>query len=74
MMQLLKGGRYLFPYEKNILFYMDRAGYSEQQKKLVTERSRPDKTGFTTYLEKDMHGKLLDPDIGIYYPKGLESE
>jgi hypothetical protein len=53
---------------------MDRAGYSEQQKKLVTERSRPDKTGFTTYLEKDMHGKLLDPDIGIYYPKGLESE
>ena len=74
MMQLLKGGRYLFPYEKNILFYMDRAGYSEQQKKLVTERSRPDKTGFTTYLEKDMRGRLLDPDIGIYYPKGLESE
>jgi predicted transcriptional regulator of viral defense system len=74
MMQLLKGGRYLFPYEKNILFYMDRAGYSEQQKKLVTERSRPDKTGFTTYLEKNMHGKLLDPGIGIYYPQGMASE
>lgn len=74
MMQLLKNGHYLFPYEKNILFYMDRAGYSERQKKLVAERSRPDKTGFTTYLEKDMHGKLLDPDIGIYYPQGLESE
>ncbi|MFT8705177.1 hypothetical protein [Bifidobacterium aquikefiricola] len=74
MMQLLKAGNYLFPYEKNILFYMDRAGYSERQKSLVTERSRPDKTGFTAYLEKDMHGKLLDPDIGIYYPQGIESE
>lgn len=74
MMQLLKNGHYLFPYEKNILFYMDRAGYSEQQKKLVTERSRQDKTGFTTYLEKGMHGKLLDPGIGIYYPQGMASE
>lgn len=74
MMQLLKGGHYLFPYEKNVLFYMDRAGYSEQQKDLVRERSRPDKKGFTTYLEKNMHSKLLDPDIGIYYPEGMGTE
>lgn len=69
MMQLLKDGHYLFPYEKNILFYMDRAGYSQQQKTLVRERSRSDKKGLVTYLEKNMHEKLLDPDIGIYYPK-----
>ncbi|WP_340449474.1 hypothetical protein [Bifidobacterium mongoliense] len=74
MMQLLRGGNYLFPYEKNILFYMDRAGYSERQKNMVRERSRPDVKGFTTYLEKDMHSKRLDPEIGIYYPRGLESE
>ena len=74
MMQLFKSGRYLFPYEKNILFYMDRAGYSEQQKNLVKERSRPDRKRFTTYLEKDMHSMRLDPEISIYYPQGLESE
>ena len=74
MMQLFNGGHYLFPYEKNILFYMDRTDYSEQQKNLVKERSRPDRKGFTTYLEKDMHSMRLDPEIGIYYPQGLESE
>ncbi|WEV58829.1 hypothetical protein OZX67_08580 [Bifidobacterium sp. ESL0728] len=71
MMQLLDNGEYWYPYGKNILFYMDRAGYSEKQKNLVVERLNPNKQKFNMYLQKNMHDKLFDPDIGIYYPKGL---
>lgn len=71
MMQLLDNGQYLFPYGKNILFYMDRAGYSEQQKNLVTSRLDPNKKKSNMYLQKNMRDKLFDSDIGVYYPKGL---
>lgn len=71
MTQLLTNSEYLFPYGKNILFYMDCAGYSEQQKKLVVSRLDPEKQKFNMYLQKNMRDKVFDPDIGIYYPKGL---
>ncbi|MSD91682.1 type IV toxin-antitoxin system AbiEi family antitoxin domain-containing protein [Bifidobacterium asteroides] len=71
MMQLLMDGDYLFPYEKNILFYMDRAGYSEHQKELARSMEKPDKKKLITYLEAGMCSRQLDSKIGIYYPKGM---
>ncbi|KFI45957.1 hypothetical protein GA0061078_1595 [Bifidobacterium bohemicum] len=71
MMQLLEEGRYSLPYGKNILFYMDRAGYSERQKDLVRQRMSPATQELITYLEKNMHNPALDANIGIYYPERI---
>ncbi|WEV69578.1 hypothetical protein OZX73_01410 [Bifidobacterium sp. ESL0775] len=71
MMQLLHNGQFLYPYGKNILFYMDRAKYPEQQKSLVRERLDSGKEKLNMYLQKDMRNKSFDSNIGIYYPKGL---
>lgn len=71
MMRLLMDEDYLFPYEKNILFYMDRAGYTERQKGLVRGFLTKGRDGFNTYLEAGMRRKRLDARIGVYYPEGM---
>lgn len=71
MMQLVEKGGYSLPYGKNILFYMDRAGYTEQQKDLVRQRLTPETKQLNSYLEKSMRDPAFDTNIGVYYPKGL---
>ncbi|WP_183193208.1 hypothetical protein [Bifidobacterium commune] len=71
MMQLVEKGGYSLPYGKNILFYMDRTGYTEQQKDLVRQRLTPETKQLNSYLEKSMRNPAFDANIGIYYPKGL---
>ena len=69
MMGILKKLDYIYPYEKAILFYLIHTGYSEGQIKLVKEKINKNVEDFNFYLDYQIPNKMLDEEIGVYYPK-----
>lgn len=69
MMGILKKLDYIYPYEKSIIFYLIRTGYSEGQIKIVKEKINKNIEDFDFYLDYQMPNKVLDEEIGVYYPK-----
>lgn len=57
---------YTYPYEQLIGFYLDKAGYENDETELFNEPKK-----FDFYLTYEMRNKVLSKKWRIYYPKGM---
>lgn len=74
LLGILKKLDYVYLYEKSIYFYLSRTGYSSSQLKMVSESiNKSDEASLFFYLDYQIPGKVLDENIGIYYPKKLQN-
>jgi hypothetical protein len=68
LMTTLKKLDYVYPYHQAIGFYMQRAGYSEQQ----YGRLRTLGLEYDFYLTYDLRDKDFDPEWRLFFPKSLQ--
>lgn len=71
---MLRKINYVYLYEKSIYFYLTRTEYSPSQLKMVSDAiDQSEVADLNFYLDYQMPGKILDENIGIYYPKNLQN-
>lgn len=58
---------FAYPYHQSVGFYMERAGYTEDQ----LQRLKALGTPFDFYLTNQLPNRQLDPAWRVYYPEGL---
>ena len=58
---------FAYPFHQSVGFYMERAGYTEDQ----LQRLKALGTPFEFYLTNQLPNRRLDPSWRVYYPEGL---
>ena len=73
--EYLKKFNYIYPYEKSILFYLQKTNYSKNE--LAVFKDMLDKSpnkSINFYLDYQLIQKKEDKDIGIYYPSAVDMD
>ncbi|MEK4750932.1 hypothetical protein NST77_25890 [Niallia sp. FSL W8-0177] len=74
LLGMLRKLNYVYLYEKSIYFYLSRTDYSLSQIGMVFDAiNKSDVANLNFYLDYQIPKKILDEDIGIYYPKNLQN-
>lgn len=74
LLGMLRKLNYVYLYEKSICFYLTRTDYSLTQINRVLDAiNKSDVAKLHFYLDYQMPGKILDENIGIFYPKNLQN-
>lgn len=68
LLATLKKLEYVYPYHQAIGFYMQRAGYKQEQ----YERLRSLGLNHDFYLANDLRDLAYDPEWRLHYPKGFQ--
>jgi len=67
MKEYIEELNYTYPYEQIIGFYLEKAGYNNDQVQIFDVPKEYD-----LYLTYEIRNKLFNPKWKIYYPKGME--
>jgi len=74
LLGLLKKLDYVYLYEKSVYFYLKKNHYSPSQLNMVSKAiNKSDVANLNFYLDYQIPGKLLDEEIGLYYPRQFQN-